>query len=302
MARTHARAAPVNPLEERNLLSTEAVSRWAGLSLGWVEAVPDLSGSCETAGHTLLAMLDCGRARAEFHYGHRSTEHELGAGAIGLFAPGGHADVSRWRCDGVRRIMLQFDQAQLDDTVLSEQLARMPLRTEIEFHDDDLAGVLRAMVHEVADGCPRGALYAESLSLGVAMRLQQRAASRYTTPRERGRLSAAQAGRVEALVRARLAQNLSIGELAQAAGFSKTQFVRLFKNTFTCTPYHYILNARLQRARALVQGSMQPLAGIAEDSGFSSQSHMTTAFLNAFGVTPGGLRRTLSGHAEPEGH
>lgn len=301
MVRTQARATPVNPLEERNLLSAEAVSRWAGLAIGWVEAVPDLSGSCETAGHTLLAMLDCGRARAEFHYGHRSIERELGAGAIGLFAPGGHADVSRWRCDGVRRIMLQFDQARLDDAVLSDQLARMPLRTELEFHDDDLAGVLRAMVHEVAEGCPSGVLYAESLSLGVAMRLQQRAASRYATPRERGRLSAAQARRVEELVQARLTQSLSIGELAQAAGFSKTQFVRLFKNTFTCTPYQYIFNARLQRARALVQDSAQPLAGIAEDAGFSSQSHMTTAFLRAFGVTPGGLRREVAGHGDPEG-
>jgi AraC family transcriptional regulator len=301
MVRTQARAAPVNPLEERNLLSAEAVSRWAGFSIGWVEAVPDLSGSCDTAGHTLLAMLDCGRARAEFHYGHRSIERELGAGAIGLFTPGGHADVSRWRCDGVRRIMLQFDQARLDDAVLSEQLLRMPLRTELEFHDDGLAGVLRAMVHEVAEGCPRGMLYAESLSLGVAMRLQQRAASRYATPRERGRLSASQARRVEELVQARLTQSLSIGELAQAAGFSKTQFVRLFKNTFTCTPHHYIHNARLQRARALVQDSTLPLAGIAEDTGFSSQSHMTTAFLRAFGITPGELRRTHSGHGLVEG-
>lgn len=302
MPRTHVRAAPVNPLEERNLLSTDAVSRWSGFSIGWVEAVPDLSGSCETAGHTLLAMLDCGHALAEFHYGHRSVARELGAGAIGLFTPGGHADVSRWRCDGVRRIMLEFDQAHLNDAVLSEQLLRMPLRSELEFHDDDLAGVLRAMVHEVANGCPSGALYAESLSLGVAMRLQGRAASRYSTPRERGRLSAAQSRRVEELVQAQLTHSLSIGELAQATGFSKTQFVRLFKNTFSCTPYQYIFNARLQRARALVQDSTQPLANIAEEAGFSSQSHMTTAFLRALGVTPGELRRVLCVRSEEGEH
>lgn len=294
MLQPHARVAPVNPLEERNLLGPDALSRWAGLPIGWVEAVPDLSGSCETAGNTLLAMIDCGRAQAEFHYGSRRFSYELGAGAIGLFTPGGHADVSRWRCDGVRRIMLQFDQARLGDPVLSEQLARMPLRSEREFHDADLAGVLRAMVHEAAAGSPNGALYAESLSLGVAMRLQRRSASRYSTLRERGRLSVAQAERVRELVKTRFAHDLSIGELAEVTGFSKTQFVRLFKHSFACTPHEYILNVRLQEAQTRILNSALPLAVIAEEAGFSSQSHMTTAFVRAWGVTPGGLRRGMA--------
>lgn len=291
MLQTHASAAPVNPLEERNLLDSDALSRWAGMPIGWVEAVPDLSGSCETAGNTLLAMIDCGRAQAEFQYGSRCFSYELSAGAIGLFTPGGHADVSRWRCDGVRRIMLQFDQSRLGDAVLSEQLDRMPLRSEREFHDADLAGVLRAMVHEVAAGSPSGALYAESLSLGVAMRLQQRSASRFSAVRERGKLSVGQTERIRELVMSRLAKDLSIGELAQATGFSKTQFVRLFKNSFACTPYEYIMRVRLQEAQSLILNSEQPLAAIAEQAGFSSQSHMTTAFVRALNVTPGGLRR-----------
>lgn len=294
MLQTHARSAPVNPLEERDLLGSDALSRWAGMPIGWVEAVPDLSGSCETAGNTLLAMIDCGRAHADFQYGSRCFSYELGAGAIGLFTPGGHADVSRWRCDGVRRIMLQFDQARFGDAVLSEQLARMPLRSEREFHDAGLAGVLRAMVHEVVAGSPSGALYAESLSLGVAMRLQQRSASRYSAVRERGKLSVVQAERVRELVMTRLAKDLSIGELAQVTGFSKTQFVRLFKNSFGCTPHDYILNVRLQEAQSLILNSDQPLSAIAEEVGFSSQSHMTTAFMRASGVTPGGLRRGMA--------
>jgi AraC family transcriptional regulator len=294
MLQTRARAVTVNPLEERDLLGSDALSRWGGMPIGWVEAVPDLSGSCETAGNTLLAMIDCGRARAEFQYGSRCFSYELGAGAMGLFTPGGHADVSRWRCDGVRRIMLQFDQTSLGDAVLSEQLARMPLRSEREFHDADLAGVLRAMVNEAAAGSPSGALYAESLSLGVAMRLQQRNARRYSAARERGKLSVVQVDRVRELVMTSLAKDLSIGELAQAVGFSKTQFVRLFKNSFACTPYEYILSTRLREAQTLILNSNQPLAAIAEAVGFSSQSHMTTAFVRASGVTPGGLRRGMA--------
>ncbi|MBX3585143.1 MAG: helix-turn-helix transcriptional regulator [Ramlibacter sp.] len=292
MVKARDRHDAVNPLEERSLLDGESMAKWVGLPIGWVEAVPELTGSCGVGGHALLAMLDCGQAQAEFHYGARSYTYALGAGAMGLFAPGGHADTSRWRCDGVRRIMLEFDPGWHNDPVLAEQMVRMPLRSEIEFHDEDLAAVLRIMVREVADGCVNGPLFAESLSLGVAMRLQRRAGGRYGTRRERGKLSMAQARHVEDLVRSRLAQNLSIAELAQAAGFSPTQFVRLFKNTFACTPYRYILDARLRRARTLVLDGAQPLAAIAEEAGFSSQSHLTTAFVRAFHITPGDLRRT----------
>jgi len=84
---------------------------------------------------------------------------------------------------------------------------------------------------------------------------------------------------------------LAIGELARAAGFSKTQFVRLFKNTFSCTPYTYIMRTRLQQAKQQVLGSSQTLAVIAGNTGFSSQSHMTTAFARAFQATPGDMRR-----------
>ena len=296
MAAAREHRAPVNPLHERSLLSEDSVAKWAGFSIGWVEAAPELAGRCDTAGQPLLAMLDCGRAHAEFLYGRRRHDYELCAGAIGLFAPGGHADLSHWRCEGVRRIMLRFEYERLADETLSDQLARMPLRSELEFHDDGLAAVLRTMAREVASGCERGALFAESLSLGVALRVQQRAAGRYGTRCERGRLSAAQTTGVEDLVRSRLGQDLSIGELAQAAGFSRTQFVRLFKNTFSCTPYQYILRARLQRAKEQVLSNAQSFATIAGNTGFSSQSHMTTAFAKAFQVTPGEMRRGAQGN------
>ncbi len=123
------------------------------------------------------------------------------------------------------------------------------------------------------------------------MRLQQRSASRYSTARERGKLSLVQTERVRELVMTRLAKNLSIGELAQVTGFSKTQFVRLFKNSFGCTPHDYILNVRLQEAQSLILNSDRPLSAIADEVGFSSQSHMTTALVRASGVTPGSLRR-----------
>lgn len=288
------RQKPLNPLVEHSLLSAEAVSKWAGFSIGWVEAPAEVSGRCDSGGQTVLALLDSGRAQAEFCHGNRSHVHDLQAGAMGLFVPDAHADFCHWRCDGVRRIMVQFDHLQLNDPLLTEQFERMPLHLEHAFRDDDLAAVLRAMAQEVRHGCPSGALYAESLSIGVATRLLHRAARSFAVPRERGKLTGVQARRVSEQVRERVGHHLSIEDLAQSTGFSKTQFVRLFKNTFGCTPHQYIVQVRLAHARAHIVGSDQSLSDIAEAAGFSSQSHMTTAFMRVHRTTPGSLRRPRS--------
>ena len=138
---------------------------------------------------------------------------------------------------------------------------------------------------------PTGSCFAESLSLGVAMRLSRRAIARSGEGRERGKLTAAQVQRVEELVQSKLGGEASLGMLAQATGFSLSQFVRVFKNTFGCTPYHYVFSARIERARELVISSSVPLAIIAAETGFASQSHMTSAFVRAYKSPPGEMRR-----------
>jgi AraC family transcriptional regulator len=277
---------------ERSLLDADLMARWAGLPMLCIATTPHDS---HNGGHTLqrhvVAMIDSGQAQAEFGYRQRSVHCDLGAGSIGVFAAGTHMRLSRWRWRTSRRIMLEIDMQSLPDSGLLERLGRAPVQTEAEFHDGELAAVLRSMVREVAEGSPNGRLFAESLSLGVAARLQQRAAQRLGSSRERGRLTSEQLGRVEERIRTRLSGDLSLGELAQVAGFSQAHFVRLFKNAVGCAPYRHVLRVRLETARALVLDSALTLTAIAHDTGFASQSHMTAMFSSHFGVSPGEMRR-----------
>lgn len=281
----------VNPHQERSLLPAPAMAAWSGFPLAWVEAGATAIAGAHTLERTLLATLDHGSALADFGYRGRSRSLDLRAGAIGVFAAGTHMRHCRWRCENVRRIMVELDFDRLSAALPLEDLPRIPIATEFEFRDPALAAMLRAMVREAAEGCPNGPLFAQSLSVGLAMRLQQRAPVRDPRCRERGKLAPAQAQRVEELVRAQLATGISLGVLAQAAGFSTAQFVRLFKNTFGCTPHRYVLRMRLARSRELVLASQLTLAAIAHETGFASQSHMTSAFVRAFRVPPGEMRR-----------
>ena len=288
-----------NPLGERNLLGAQRVACWRGFPMAWLEASPHVEVSDSEVKTTRLAMLDSGCAQAGFAYGRKSFDCDLTAGAIGLFTQGTHMKRIRWKCQDVRRIIVEVDLQRLSDPGLQECVRQLPQQTEVEFRDEGLSAVLRSMVAEAASGSPNGQLYAQSLSLGVALRLQQRGASRGRAGVERGKLTAAQVQRLDEWIEVHLAQDISLAQLAQVAGFSAAHFVRLFKNSLGCAPYHHVLAVRLARARHLLLASELPITTIAVETGFASQSHLTTAFVRAYKTPPGQLRRQEAATRRP---
>jgi AraC family transcriptional regulator len=189
-----------------------------------------------------------------------------------------------WSCRSARRIMV--DLGAPGGPADKEALAG--LRQELDFQDDELSGLLRAMVREVAEDCPHGALYAETLSVGVLQRLQD---TQGRERRERGALSAAQLRRVDALIAECEDGGPTLTAMADAVGYSRAQFVRLFHRSTGTTPHRYVMQQRLARAQHLILNSALPLAEVAWSTGFASQSHLNGAFARAFGSTPGAARR-----------
>jgi AraC family transcriptional regulator len=279
-------------VHERSLLDAPASARWQGLPIGWIEISPHVVSANLTTPRDVLVMIDSGVVQADFRFGRRATSWEFAPDSIGCFVAGTQLDASRWRWTPTRRIYVDLEAPFPAGADLLDDGSRgRALATEIEFRDAEVAAVLRSMAREVAEGCPNGRLYAESLSLGVLSRLRQRAQAGRSVERERGRLTARQLRVIEETVRGQLGRDLGIAGLASAIGFSAPQFARLFKRTLGCTPHRYVLQARLDRAMVLAIGSDRPLADIAFETGFASQSHMTAAFARRFGTTPGAARR-----------
>ena len=107
-----------------------------------------------------------------------------------------------------------------------------------------------------------------------------------------GRLTEAQLGEVRDFVDAHLADDISVAELATLTHLSVFHFTRKFKSTTGVAPYRYVLEARAERAKVLIQSSALPLATIAELTGFSSPSHFSRSFTEIVGVSPGAFRRS----------
>jgi AraC family transcriptional regulator len=87
--------------------------------------------------------------------------------------------------------------------------------------------------------------------------------------------------------------DLDLQSLANETGYSRTHFMRMFRAATGQTPHHYILQLRLTRARDLLRERRNSLIDIAALCGFSSQSHMATAFRQMLGITPTEYRRAL---------
>jgi AraC family transcriptional regulator len=112
-------------------------------------------------------------------------------------------------------------------------------------------------------------------------------------PVVRSRLSLRQTSLLDSYLDTSLAEPIGIPEMATVAGLSPFHFARMFRQTYGVTPHRHLMSLRLRKARDLLRSGPLSLAAIAYATGFSSQSHLTTRFREAFGTTPAAFRRSL---------
>jgi AraC-like DNA-binding protein len=100
--------------------------------------------------------------------------------------------------------------------------------------------------------------------------------------------------RVHDYIEAHLDDRLTLSDLAGVACLSSYHFSRSFKLAVGMGPQRYVMHRRVERAKALIRRTDQPLALIAQEVGFADQSHLTSVFRREIGVTPGHFRAALT--------
>jgi AraC family transcriptional regulator len=92
--------------------------------------------------------------------------------------------------------------------------------------------------------------------------------------------------RVLEYVDKRLAEKISLSDLANVAGLSRMHFAAQFRAAMNLRPHEYLLRRRIKRAEELLQKSTMTLVEISLTVGFQTQAHFTTVFKRFVGETP----------------
>lgn len=87
---------------------------------------------------------------------------------------------------------------------------------------------------------------------------------------------------------------LTIADLAAQVELSEYHFAHMFKQSTGLSPHQYVLQQRLQQARALVLKGTMDLTQIALSCGFNSSSHFSTRFKQYYGCSPSQLRKVTT--------
>jgi AraC family transcriptional regulator len=106
---------------------------------------------------------------------------------------------------------------------------------------------------------------------------------------ERG-LPAHKARRVRDYLQENLSRKVSVADLAALCELSPGRFIQAFSATFGQSPHQYLLRLRLSAAELMLFESDLPITEVAYLSGFSSQSHLTTAMRRYKNITPAQIR------------
>ena len=167
------------------------------------------------------------------------------------------------------------------------------LPSAVGLHDRLVTEILLELCRCARNPSQTDALFVDAAAeLLAAHLLRQYGQERKVQPASGERpLAVPMVSRIKEFVDESLMRPLRVTELAALAGLSVAHFSRAFRMATGETPHAFTLRLRIERAEQLLQRGGLGLAEIALATGFSSQSHFTTQYRRARGLTPGEYRR-----------
>lgn len=206
---------------------------------------------------------------------------------------------SSWRADGlVDAFQIYINDRALRDLALEKfDIApeRLKVFDMIEVDDGFLRSLALTLFVEIRDGDINDSMLLDSFYLVLAQHFLRRytnAAGRAPTPPKSAKsIERWVYDRASRYILDNLHHRFSLDDVTTYAGVPAVRLRECFRSQVGLTPYQFVLQARLARAQEYLSTSKMPIVEIAYSCGFSSQSHMTSAFSSRLGIAPGEFRK-----------
>ncbi len=162
-----------------------------------------------------------------------------------------------------------------------------------EIHDDPVfAGLVQSVLPSLSTDDVADNLFVDQIFQAMAVHFvrshaEMRAHSRLVI----GGFAPRQERLAKDFIMSRLDGNITVEQIAIACGLSAPHFSRAFRESVGVSPYRWLIEQRVERAKGFLRSTDLTLSDISLACGFSSQSHFTKVFSGQVGVTPAVWRR-----------
>ncbi|MEL6470738.1 MAG: AraC family transcriptional regulator [Cyanobacteria bacterium J06623_4] len=188
------------------------------------------------------------------------------------------------------RLSDEFMRNVAKETVVGD-CDRITLKPEFQTRNPQLESISTMLLNEHQQGSLSNRLYIDSLSNVLAVTLlRQHATTRPHLPIYEGGLPPRQLQQILDYIDAHLDQEIKLSDLAQLLDMSQFHFSRLLKQSLGISPYQYLLQQRVERAKQLLKNTDRLITDIALACGFNSHSHLSKQFKQLTGMTPKAYR------------
>lgn len=194
----------------------------------------------------------------------------------------------------------EFLMFSLDPPFVDRIARRVGATTPVELirnlgtSDPQIEHIALAFKDELEMGCPSGRIYGDSLAIALVARLLTKFATCVPAAHNHSRaLPLDRLRRTIEYINDNLAEDLTLGEIADVAGLNPFYFCRVFRQSTGTSPHQYVLRCRVDRAKRLLTDKRLPLVEVGLCCGFQNQSHFTTLFHRLTGVTPNTYREGM---------
>jgi len=223
--------------------------------------------------------------RGHQSFTHKGTKHLTSAGGVILINPGAvHTGEAADRQGFEMRSL--YPTTSLMETAFFELTGRhqgLPFFKDVRVDQRRAANSILSLHKAISQGA--SSLECESRVLWTLAQLIKRYAdvnaTEYPLGTERKAIQQARH-----YIDEHFAEGMTLNQLAQQVALSPYYLLRVFHAEVGMPPYAYLESVRIRHAQRLIE-SGKPLAEVALEVGFSSQSQLTRHFKKIIGATPG---------------
>jgi AraC family transcriptional regulator len=241
----------------------------------------------------LVCVQLCGEARIRAEANGECREHHATPGHV-MVAPAGQA--ATWRRSGEGFVLMAaIAPGQLADVLeRAEGRSGTAVRVRSEFAGDDIriAELSRVLWRELARERIGARLYVETAVGQLVVQLIREHCEIDLARAPAISISPHKLRLANAFIQENLSEDLSVEGIARAVGMSAFHFAHAFRAATGVPPHRYVMQRRMERARALLRGSELTLTEIAQRVGYSSASHFSVGFRKLMHVAPSDYRKS----------